>query len=206
MNKTIEILLCIVLGIVSLPFFLLACLVVIATLGRPLFFAQHRSGLLGRPFLLYKLRSMRDTRDSSGELLADAERQTFATSMLRRLRLDEVPQLLLILRGDMALVGPRPLLPETIASFGAEGQTRCSVRPGLTGWSQVSGNTSLLNEEKLQLDLWYVAHRSFALDLKILGETLGVALNGEHRDVDRIKQAAGWLAAEKGSSMRKSPV
>lgn len=205
MNRVLEVLICIVAGVLALPFFLLACLVVARTLGRPLFFTQPRAGLHGRTFLLHKLRSMSDARDAEGALLPDADRQTAATALLRRLRLDEVPQLLLILKGDMALVGPRPLLPETIEAFAAAGQTRCSVRPGLTGWSQVSGNTALSNDEKLQLDLWYVAHRSLGLDIQILIETIGVALGGERRRHDRINQAARWLAAEGYPTLQESP-
>ena len=107
----------------------------------------------------------------------------------------------------MALVGPRPLLPETIKSFGPQGQYRCSVRPGLTGWSQVSGNTNLDNQEKLTLDLWYVAHRSTILDLRIMAETVGVAIRGEHRRIDRIEAASQWLKDQPPakSSLQRTP-
>ncbi|WP_299799816.1 sugar transferase [uncultured Ruegeria sp.] len=188
-----EILLCVVLGVVALPFFLIACLIVVVSVGTPLMFSQPRCGRGGQIFRLFKLRSMSAARGSDGALLPDDQRQTKATALIRRLRLDEIPQLLLILRGHMALVGPRPLLPETIESFGTEGQYRCSVRPGLTGWAQVSGNTNLSNTEKLGLDLWYVAHRSTMLDLRIMAETIGVAIWGEHRRIDRIEAAARWL-------------
>ena len=193
MNRVPEILLCVVLGVVALPFFLIACLIVVVSVGTPLMFSQPRCGRGGQIFRLFKLRSMSAARGPDGALLPDEQRQTKVTALIRRLRLDEIPQLLLILRGHMALVGPRPLLPETIESFGTEGQYRCSVRPGLTGWAQVSGNTNLSNTEKLGLDLWYVAHRSTMLDLRIMAETIGVAIWGEHRRIDRIEAAARWL-------------
>lgn len=193
MNRLLEILICLVLGLLAFPFFLVACAVVLLSLGRPLMFSQIRAGQQGQNFRLYKLRSMRETRDADGTLHADADRQTRATALIRRLRLDEIPQLVLILQNKMALVGPRPLLPETIDAFGAAGQFRCSVRPGLTGWAQVSGNTNLSNTEKLNLDLWYVAHRSLTLDLKILVETVGVTLRNEPRRDDRIEAARKWM-------------
>lgn len=192
-NRVSEILLCIVLGLLALPFFLIACLVILWSVGRPLMFSQRRCGLGGGVFHLFKLRSMTNACGPDGALLPDDQRQTRATRLIRRLRLDEIPQLILILQKHMALVGPRPLLPETIESFGERGQYRCSVRPGLTGWAQVSGNTNLSNEEKLTLDLWYVAHRSTALDLRIMAETIGVALRGEQRRTDRIDAAAQWM-------------
>ncbi|WP_217361162.1 sugar transferase [Ruegeria arenilitoris] len=193
MNRLLEILICLLLGLLALPFFVIACVVVLLSIGRPLMFSQIRAGRQGHNFRLYKLRSMKETRAVDGSLHPDADRQTRATAMIRRLRLDEIPQLLLILQNKMALVGPRPLLPETIEDFGPAGQYRCSVRPGLTGWAQVSGNTNLSNSEKLSLDLWYVAHRSLALDLQILGETVGAALHNEPRRDDRIEAARKWM-------------
>ena len=132
---------------------------------------------------------MTDARDARGELLPDDSRQTPVTRLLRRTRLDETPQLLNILRRDMALVGPRPLRPETIAKAGARGERRSRVRPGMTGWAQISGNTKLSEDEKFALDLWYVDHRSFWLDLRILLETVLVILQGERRNAARLKQA-----------------
>ncbi len=192
MSRSLEAILCLAGGLLALPFFALACLVVHATLGRPILFSQVRAGRHGTPFTIRKLRTMSDERDAEGLLLPDAARQTSATALLRRLRLDEVPQLVEILSGRMALVGPRPLLPETIMGFGAAGRLRNTVRPGLTGWAQVSGNTALSDTEKLDLDLWYIAHRSAALDLRILAETVAVAILGERRRPDRIERASRW--------------
>lgn len=164
-------------------------------------FRQSRAGLNGRLILIGKFRTMSDLRDSRGELLPDEKRQTKLTRLIRRLRLDELPQLWLVLRGQMALVGPRPLLPRTLAEFGALGVLRNSVRPGLTGWSQVNGNTRLSNSEKLAMDLWYVAHRSFGLDMRVLAETFLVPLRGEIRDDSRLRQATDWARSQYGAAL-----
>ncbi|TYC75975.1 sugar transferase [Stappia sp. BW2] len=198
MNRFIEIFLCLCALIVAFPLFLFAAIATFLTLGQPVFFTQTRAGKGGTVFCLAKLRTMSDARDASGNLLPDDKRVSAAGKLLRRMRLDEYPQLLSIIRGDMALVGPRPLKPETIVQFGPDGQRRGSVRPGLTGWAQVSGNTALSNEEKLRLDLWYIAHRSAALDLKIIFETVGVALFGEHRNASRLDDASSWQDLDNG--------
>lgn len=179
--------------ILSLPFRLLTAGLLLAHLGRPLMFRQARVGQGGRAILVPKFRTMSEARGPDGQLLPDAQRQTPVSGIVRRLRLDELPQLDRIIAGDMALVGPRPLLESTLRGFGALGVIRNSVRPGLTGWAQVSGNTRLNDDEKLALDLWYVAHRSPGLDLRILCDTLGVALRGEHRHEERLRRAQAWL-------------
>jgi lipopolysaccharide/colanic/teichoic acid biosynthesis glycosyltransferase len=204
MNRAVEIILCIATGALLLPFFVLSCLLVLGLLGRPLFFSQIRAGRGGVPFRVWKLRTMRDSRDAQGALLPDAERQTRITALIRRLRLDEVPQLWLILRGQMSLVGPRPLLPETVAGFGADGRRRGLHPPGLTGWAQVSGGSRLEQHEKLQLDLWYLGHRSLWLDLRIICETAAILLAGERRSRRRLARASGWLAAQ-AAARRDSP-
>ena len=178
--------------VLLLPMILVAMVVCIAV-GRPVVFSQVRSGRGGMPFVLRKFRSMTDARDDRNQLLPDVQRTTPITAILRRTRLDELPQLWSILVGEMALVGPRPLLPATIAEFGSLGVNRGVVRPGLTGWAQVSGNTMLSDHDKLALDLWYVAHRSIRLDLRILAETLNVALSGERIDPQRLAQAHSWM-------------
>ncbi|MDJ0858256.1 MAG: sugar transferase [Dinoroseobacter sp.] len=187
-------LVCIVLALSALPMAITA-LVVWASLGRPLMFSQLRCGKDGRPLEILKFRSMIDARDAKGELLPDAVRQTPVTRLLRRSRLDETPQLLTILKGDMAFVGPRPLLYESIARHGLIGVRRCTVRPGITGWAQISGNTALSEEDKLTLDLWYVAHRNTWLDLRILAETIKVLVVGERPHSGRLAQARSWLCA-----------
>jgi lipopolysaccharide/colanic/teichoic acid biosynthesis glycosyltransferase len=178
-----------VLLALSLPLWLAAAVVVWLSVGRPVFFRQSRSGLAGRPFLVCKFRTMHDRRDPNGQLLPDAMRETPATRLMRAVRIDELPQLLAIMRGEMAFIGPRPLLATTIAEFGELGRIRGTVRPGLSGWAQVNGNTRLTNREKLALDLWYVRNRSLGLDLRILLLTLQVALLGERVDRRHVEHA-----------------
>ena len=163
------------------PLLLLLALLVLFSLGRPVVFHQTRAGRGGRAFDMIKFRTMRDEADARGAPLPDARRVTPVGRFLRRSRLDELPELINIARGDMDFVGPRPLLPYTIRSMRADGVTRGLVRPGLTGLAQVSGNTLLTVEEKLRFDLWYVRNRSVALDARILLRTLGVVLAGERR-------------------------
>ena len=173
-----------------------ACaLLVRCDLGRPVVFRQIRAGQGGRAVILHKLRTMREDRDGTGQLLPDEDRLTPVGRTLRRFRLDEIPQLLAVLKGDLALVGPRPLLPATIDAFGEAGRQRARVRPGITGWAQVNGNTRLADAEKLSLDLWYVAHRSSALDLAILWLTMVTILRGESRSEHRIGDAHRWCSA-----------
>ncbi|MCX5578541.1 sugar transferase [Kaistia terrae] len=180
--------------VVALPALLTASLVWVA-LGRPLLFRQERSGLTLRPFVLVKFRTMHDRRDADGLPLPDRQRETPITRWIRRARLDEIPQLLAILAGDMNFIGPRPLKPETIASFGSLGEVRCRVRPGLTGWAQVNGNTRLTNSEKLALDIWYVEHRSASLDARILFLTVVTLLGGERVRTQPLALAEAYLAA-----------
>jgi lipopolysaccharide/colanic/teichoic acid biosynthesis glycosyltransferase len=185
----------VVLLVLSLPLWIVAAAIVWASLGRPLFFRQSRSGLGARPFVICKFRTMHEGRDVDGALLPDALRETPATRLMRSIRIDELPQLLSIARGDMAFIGPRPLLPATIAEFGELGRIRGTVRPGLSGWAQVNGNTRLTNSEKLALDLWYVRNRSLWLDLRILVLTVQVALLGERVDRRHVDHAVKAMPA-----------
>ncbi|WP_274630630.1 sugar transferase [Arvimicrobium flavum] len=163
------------------------------SLGRPLLFRQVRSGLGGRPFTIVKFRTMHDLRDARGELLADADRQTPLSRLIRAVRLDEIPQLLAIAGGDMNFVGPRPLPPSVLAAFGALGRARCAIRPGLTGWAQVNGNTRLSDIDKIALDLWYIDHRSAKLDAWILVLTAFTVLRGERINQRRLTEARADL-------------
>ncbi|MBZ9703496.1 MULTISPECIES: sugar transferase [unclassified Mesorhizobium] len=185
----------VILLVLSLPLWLVAAAIVWVSVGRPLFFRQSRSGLEGRPFVICKFRTMHEGRDGNGMLLPDALRETPATRLMRSVRIDELPQLLSIARGDMAFMGPRPLLPATIAEFGELGRIRGTVRPGLSGWAQVNGNTRLTNSEKLALDLWYVRNRSLWLDLHILVLTVQVALLGERVDRRHVDHALKAMPA-----------
>lgn len=175
--------------LVALPILAITGALVWACLGRPLMFRQTRCGLGTKPFTICKFRTMHDKRDARNELLPDADRQTPVTRAMRFLHLDELPQLLAVAKGDMAFVGPRPLLPATIAEFGELGRIRCTMLPGLSGWAQVNGNTRLTDKEKLALDLWYIENRSFALDCRILAMTALVIVAGEHTNDGNLSRA-----------------
>ncbi|SCW72533.1 Sugar transferase involved in LPS biosynthesis (colanic, teichoic acid) [Sphingobium faniae] len=151
------------------------------SMGRPILFSQIRCGLHRRPYILRKFRTMTERRDAAGQLLPDDQRTTGVGSFLRRSRLDELPELWNIVRGEMSFIGPRPLLPPTIAIMREKGVRRCSVRPGLTGWAQTKGGQLLSLHEKLELDLWYIGHASLRLDVVILWRTLLVVLLGDRR-------------------------
>ncbi|KAA6174898.1 sugar transferase [Pseudomonas veronii] len=155
-------------------------------LGSPVFFRQVRPGRNGKPFEMVKFRTMKDALDSSGNPLPDADRMTPFGSFLRSCSLDELPELWNVLKGDMSLVGPRPLLMEYLPLYSAEQYRRHNIRPGVTGWAQVNGRNSLSWEEKFKLDVWYVDNKTLILDVKILLMTVlkvlkrdGISADGE---------------------------
>ena len=152
----------------------------LAALGglRPVLFRQRRTGWQEREFCIFKFRTMTDAHDAAGHPLPDAQRLTPLGRWLRRTSLDELPQLLNVLRGEMSLVGPRPLLPRYLPRYSAAQRQRHRVRPGLTGWAQVQGRNAISWEEKFALDQWYVEHQSLALDLRILARTVGRVWRG----------------------------
>ncbi len=141
-------------------------------LGSPVLFAQVRPGLHGKPFRMVKFRTMTDARDASGALLPDAQRLTLFGRFLRASSLDELPELWNVLRGEMSLVGPRPLLMEYLPLYSPEQARRHDVRPGITGWAQVNGRNAISWADKFALDVWYVDHRSLWLDVRILWLTV----------------------------------
>jgi lipopolysaccharide/colanic/teichoic acid biosynthesis glycosyltransferase len=149
-----------------------------STMGSPAVFSQPRTGLYGRVFRICKFRTMTDVRGPDGRLLPDTERLTSLGRSLRRTSLDELPELINVLKGEMSLVGPRPLLPEYLGRYTPEQARRHEVKPGITGWAQINGRNALTWEEKFALDVWYVDHRSLGLDLKILGRTLAQVVRG----------------------------
>ena len=157
----------------------LTALAVWRTMGRPVLFRQARPGLHGKPFVMYKFRTMRDLRDAGGNLLPDEARLTPFGRWLRATSLDELPELVNVLRGEMSLVGPRPLLMEYLERYTPEQARRHEVKPGITGWAQIHGRNNLSWEERLRLDVWYVDHWSLWLDLKILWRTLWMVLRRE---------------------------
>jgi lipopolysaccharide/colanic/teichoic acid biosynthesis glycosyltransferase len=168
------------------PIYLIASALAFIDVGSPIVFWQRRIGRLGQEFLIYKLRTLRLALDSEGQRVPEEERLSRVGRLLRRMRLDELPQLFNVMTGDMALVGPRPLLPEDQPSNPA---VRLSVRPGLTGWAQVNGGALLSAEEKERLDRWYVHHASAWLDLKIIGLTGRSLIRGDRQSADMPKRA-----------------
>jgi lipopolysaccharide/colanic/teichoic acid biosynthesis glycosyltransferase len=142
------------------------------TMGSPVFFRQLRPGYKGRPFEVYKFRTMTDAIDAAGNELSDDERLTRVGVFMRQLSLDELPQLWNILRGDMSFIGPRPLLMEFLKWYSPEQMRRHDVKPGVTGWAQVQGRHDIPFSKRLELDVWYVDNRNLRLDMKILGLTL----------------------------------
>lgn len=162
--------------VVMSPVLAVVALLVRLNLGSPVFFTQQRPGLRGVPFRMIKFRTMRDANGRDGRPLPDAERLTGFGRTLRALSLDEFPELINVLKGDMSLVGPRPLLMDYLPLYSAEQARRHEVRPGITGWAQVNGRNAIGWDEKFRLDVWYVDNRSFALDLKILAMTVAKVL------------------------------
>lgn len=160
------------LWLVAAPAMLAIALAVRLCLGKPVFFKQVRPGLGGDPFVMYKFRTMADKRDQRGALLPDADRLTPLGRWLRRTSLDELPELINVLRGDMSLVGPRPLLMEYLPLYTPHQARRHKVKPGITGWAQINGRNAIAWEHKFDLDVWYVEHCRLGLDLNILGRTL----------------------------------
>ncbi|QRF59013.1 sugar transferase [Variovorax paradoxus] len=176
---------CLALLVLSLPLLFLTWQVR-RKLGNPAFFRQRRPGLGGRPFNMVKFRTMTDARDAGGVLLPDADRLTPFGHFLRASSLDELPELWNVLKGDMSLVGPRPLLMDYLPLYSAEQARRHEVRPGITGWAQINGRNALSWDEKFKLDVWYVDNRSLYLDIKILWLTVrkvlvrdGITAKGE---------------------------
>lgn len=156
-------------------------------IGAPVVFRQQRPGLHGQPFTLYKFRTMTDARDANGNLLPDAERLTRIGRFLRRTSLDELPEFFNVLKGDMSLVGPRPLLMQYLDRYTPEQARRHEVKPGITGWAQINGRNALPWEEKFALDVWYVDNHSLILDVKILLMTVVKVLKRE--DISQEGQA-----------------
>jgi sugar transferase EpsL len=156
------------------PVLLCVWLLVRRKMGKPAIFRQQRPGLNGQPFMLYKFRTMNDARDADGKLRPDRDRLTGLGKLLRRASLDELPQLWNVLRGDMSLVGPRPLLMAYLGRYTPEQARRHGVRPGVTGWAQINGRNGISWEEKFALDVWYVDHWTFWLDVRILAATVQV--------------------------------
>lgn len=175
------------------PVVAVLCILVRSKLGSPIFFRQVRPGIEGRPFNMVKFRTMTDERGPDGALLPDDQRLTALGAWLRSTSLDELPELFNVLKGDMSLVGPRPLLMEYLPRYSDRQARRHEVRPGITGWAQINGRNALSWEEKFELDVWYVDNRSLWLDIKILFKTVLQVLkrdgisHGEEATMPRFK-------------------
>jgi sugar transferase EpsL len=171
------------LGLIILsPILLVIALLVAVKLGLPVFFTQVRPGHYGRPFKMIKFRTMTNARDSQGNLLPNEQRRTPFGNFLRAASLDELPELINVLKGDMSLVGPRPLLMDYLPMYSRHQKRRHEVRPGITGWAQVNGRNAITWEGKFAYDVWYVDNQSWILDLKILWMTLVKVLRKEGID------------------------
>ena len=193
MSRMFDVSVALVSLVVLLPLMFLLSVFILFKIGTPVFFTQVRPGLHGRSFKMIKFRTMRDAYDTDGNPLPDEQRLTKFGNFLRATSLDELPELWNVLKGDMSLVGPRPLLMEYLDLYTPEQARRHEVRPGVTGWAQVNGRNAISWEEKFKLDVWYVDNRTFWLDIKILCLTIkkvfvreGISADG-HVTIERFK-------------------
>ncbi|MBW3571381.1 MAG: sugar transferase [Gemmatimonadetes bacterium] len=191
-------------GLVVLsPILAAAAAIVWMSMGRPVIFRQTRPGRFGRPFVLYKFRTMSNRCDASGAHLADGVRLTGVGRLLRNTSVDELPQLINVLRGEMSLVGPRPLLMEYLPLYTPEQAERHRMKPGITGWTGVNGRNLLTWEEKFEMDRWYVHNWSILLDLRIIFLSVGTVLRGRgvsqagHATTERFRGSSPRAAAGK---------
>lgn len=183
----------IILLLITWPIAFIVSIAIFFNMGLPILFKQRRAGYMGKPFVLLKFRTMLDPEDREGNLLTDAERLTKLGRLMRKTSLDEWPQLWNVLRGDMSLVGPRPLLVQYLDVYTNEHARRHDVMPGITGWAQVNGRQTLMHSQRRDMDVWYVDNWRFILDLKILGMTAlqvmrrnGVKLDQKMSTVDDL--------------------
>lgn len=179
MKRLLDIVIASIALIMLLPIFLLVCYKVKKNLGSPIFFLQERPGKDGKLFKMIKFRSMKDAFDKNGNPLPDENRITPFGQKLRSTSLDEMPQLINVLKGDMSIVGPRPMLKEFVELYSPEQVRRLEVRPGMTGLAQVSGRNELDYEERFKCDVWYVDHHNILVDFKIMLKTVGVMTRKE---------------------------
>lgn len=168
MKRLFDIIIVLFAIIILLIPMIIVSIIIRMKMGSPVIFKQKRPGLHGKPFYIYKFRTMTNQTDSVGNLLPNEQRITKTGEIIRKLSLDELPQLFNVLKGDISLVGPRPLLMEYLPLYNKEQARRHDVRPGITGWAQVNGRNNISWEERFKLDVWYVDNQSFLLDIKIL--------------------------------------
>ncbi len=179
MKRVVDIIVSAIALICLLPVFLVVGLLIGRYLGKPIFFCQQRPGLHGKPFVIYKFRTMASIQNQIGEQLADEQRMTKLGALLRKYSLDELPQLINVLKGDLSLIGPRPLLMEYLPLYSLHQAKRHNIKPGISGWAQVNGRNAVSWEEKFAYDIWYVENQSLMLDIKIIGMTIKKLLRPE---------------------------
>ncbi|WP_270912415.1 sugar transferase [Staphylococcus saprophyticus] len=171
MKRIFDVIFSFVILLLTAPFIVITYILVILKLGRPAIFKQTRPGYLGKAFNIYKFRTMLNTTDKDGELLPNEERRHPVGNLIRKTSLDELPQLVNVIKGDISLVGPRPLLMEYLPLYNEFQRKRMNVKPGITGWAQINGRNAISWEKKFELDVWYVENQSFKLDMYILYKT-----------------------------------
>lgn len=193
MKRAIDFVLSLILIVLLFPVIIVTAIFIKSFIGNPIIFKQTRPGKNAEPFNVYKFRTMTNERDSKGELLSDVKRLNSSGKLIRKLSLDELPQLFNVLKGDLSLVGPRPLLMEYLPLYNSKQKRRHEVKPGITGWAQVNGRNAISWNEKFELDIWYVENQSTWLDFKILILTVkkvfiseGIS-NGDHVTIEKFK-------------------
>ena len=203
MKRHFDFICAVIMFVLLFPLLAVLAIIIRIKLGTPMLFRQLRPGKNGKLFTIYKFRTMNDCKDENGDLLPDDIRLTSLGRMLRRLSLDELPQLLNVIKGDMSFVGPRPLMLEYLPLYSTEQARRHEVKPGITGWAQVNGRNAISWEEKFRFDVWYVDHQSLLLDLKILTMTVLKVIQREGIEQD---QTRGELGPFRGCMERQNGV
>ncbi len=179
LKRVFDIVFSLIAAVLLTPVFILVTILLIMAQGFPVIFTQIRPGKNGKPFRLYKFRTMKESRNSEGELFVDDVRITRFGNFLRNSSFDELPELINVIKGDMSIVGPRPLLMQYLERYSEEQARRNEVLPGITGWAQVNGRNAISWEEKFNLDVWYVDHWAFWLDIRIIFQTIWKVIKGE---------------------------
>ncbi len=195
-KRLFDLVFALILVIIFSPLMLSLAVLIRFLMGSPVIFKQQRPGFMGRPFYLYKFRTMTEVRGEDGELLGDDQRLTGLGRFLRRFSLDELPQLFNVIKGELSFVGPRPLLMAYLDRYSEDQARRHEVKPGITGWAQVNGRNAVSWEERFKLDVWYVDNRSFVLDLKILTMTLVKVLKAEGISGEGTETMSEFMGSE----------
>jgi sugar transferase EpsL len=197
MKRILDLFSSVILSILFIPILVILAILIRIKMGSPILYSQVRPGQNGKLFTIYKFRTMTDSRDADGKLLPEDIRLTPLGLRIRSLSLDELPQLINVFRGDMSLVGPRPLMVEYLPFYSKEQARRHEVKPGITGWAQVNGRNAISWEDRFRLDVWYVDHQSFWLDIKILLLTVLQVLQRKGVNPDPIRDGATMFRGSK---------